>query len=158
MKITLEAILYTQSPTLFLSAVILLALYFIRRKEHAVRSVLDLIGGIGCIVLGVALYFIGIGAEVFTIKDFWQIRTPGWVGMALVLLLAAVTLFRTVQRFFRRRAEARSADRTQREHQRQLEDVWKDAYASGMADAMATGSGTSEPPEEPVKPEDADPA
>lgn len=140
MKVTLDYILYTQSPTLFLAAVIFLLAYFLRRREHKFCAVLELIACIACIALGVALYFIGMDAGLFTIKDFWHVRTPAWIGMAAVLLGAVLSLLRTVQRFFRRRSAQRAAARSERDRKQQLENTWKDAYASGMADAMAAES------------------
>ena len=78
---TLGYILCTQSPGLFLAALMLLLFYFARRREHHVRAVMDLVLCIVCAAGGVALYFVGMGAGYFTIQDFYAIRTPGWVGI-----------------------------------------------------------------------------
>ena len=81
MDTTLGYILCTQSPGLFLAALMLLLFYFARRREHHVRAVMDLVLCIVCAAGGVALYFVGMGAGHFTIQDFYAIRTPGWVGI-----------------------------------------------------------------------------
>ena len=81
MDTTLGYILCTQSPGLFLAAVMLLLFYFARRREHHVRAVMDLVLCIVCAAGGVALYFVGMGAGHFTIQDFYAIRMPGWIGM-----------------------------------------------------------------------------
>ena len=83
---TLGYILCTQSPGLFLAALMLLLFYFARRREHHVRAVMDLVLCIVCAAGGVALYFVGMGAGLFTIQDFYAIRTPGWVGIGVVVI------------------------------------------------------------------------
>ena len=73
-------ILYCQSPALFLLAVVLLICFFLRRQAHRVRAALDLVLCILLLIGGVVLYYLGMYGDCFTIHDFWQIRTSGWVG------------------------------------------------------------------------------
>ena len=82
-------ILYAQSPALFWCALALIVCFFVRRGAHRVRAVLDLVLGLLCIVGGVALYYLGMYNDAFTIRDFWHIRTAGWIGLAAVVLLTA---------------------------------------------------------------------
>lgn len=84
MDATLGYILCSQSPALFLAAAVLLLCYFARRRVHRARGILDLVLCIACAAAAVVLYFLGMGKGYFTIRDFYQIRTPGWVGMAVV--------------------------------------------------------------------------
>ena len=77
------SVLYCQSPALFWCALALIVCFFVRRGAHRVRAVLDLVLGLLCIVGGVALYYLGMYNDAFTIRDFWQIRTAGWIGLAL---------------------------------------------------------------------------
>ena len=77
-------ILYCQSPALFLLAVVLLICFFLRRQAHRVRAALDLILCILLLIGGVVLYYLGMYGDCFTIHDFWQIRTSGWVGLGVV--------------------------------------------------------------------------
>ena len=83
------SVLYCQSPALFWCALALIVCFFVRRGGHRVRAVLDLVLGLLCIVGGVALYYLGMYNDAFTIRDFWQIRTAGWIGLAAVVLLTA---------------------------------------------------------------------
>ena len=83
------SVLYCQSPALFWCALALIVCFFVRRGAHRVRAVLDLVLGLLCIVGGVALYYLGMYNDAFTIRDFWQIRTAGWIGLAAVVLLTA---------------------------------------------------------------------
>ncbi|MBQ2061904.1 MAG: hypothetical protein II458_04440 [Oscillospiraceae bacterium] len=140
MKETLESILFAQSPALFLAALLLIVCYFIRRKNHRVLAVLDLILAILCIALGVALYFLGMSNGLFTIKDFWHVRVPGYVGLGVVAVLFLVLLFRAAKHGIDHRRAERDASRRETAHQKELEEVRQKAYASGMADAMATDS------------------
>ena len=77
---TLGYLLCCQSPALFLGALALLAGYIIRHRNHRVHAALDLVLAIVCLLGGVALYYLGMLYDHFTIHDFWQIRVPGWVG------------------------------------------------------------------------------
>ena len=47
---------------------------------------MELVLCIVCAAGGVALYFVGMGAGHFTIQDFYAIRTPGWVGIGVVVI------------------------------------------------------------------------
>ena len=115
-------ILYCQSPALFLLAASLLVAYLTGR-EHKVRAFFRLLLCILCAAGGVALYFLGMYKEYFTIRDFFHIRTPGWVGLAVVVFFLLLTLVRA----FFAAADARR----------------KPAAARGGAGSRRTGGGTA---------------
>ena len=92
------SVLYCQSPALFWCALALIVCFFVRRGAHRVRAVLDLVLGLLCIVGGVALYYLGMYNDAFTIRDFWQIRTAGWIGLAVVVLLTAWQVIKATRR------------------------------------------------------------
>ena len=106
------SVLYCQSPALFWCALALIVCFFVRRGGHRVRAVLDLVLGLLCIVGGVALYYLGMYNDAFTIRDFWQIRTAGWIGLA-------------------------AAERDEKTRQKEPEDARSRAYAAGQEDAKA---------------------
>ena len=108
---TIGYILCTQSPGLFLAALMLLLFYFARRREHHAVAVIDLVLGILCAAGGVALYFVGMGAGHFTIQDFYVIRVPGWVGIGIVVLFNVWLLVRGFLAVSRRRAAEKHANR-----------------------------------------------
>ena len=108
---TLGYILCTQSPGLFLAALMLLLFYFARRREHHVRAVMDLVLCIVCAAGGVALYFVGMGAGYFTIQDFYAIRTPGWVGIGVVVIFNVWLIARGFLAVNRRRTAEKNANR-----------------------------------------------
>lgn len=111
MDATLGYILCSQSPTLFLTAAVLLLCYFARRRVHRARGILDLVLCIACAAAAVVLYFLGMGKGYFTIRDFYQIRTPGWVGMAVVAAAAIWVAIRAFLAASRRRAAEKAAVR-----------------------------------------------
>ena len=80
---TLGYILCCQSPGLFLAAAVLVIAYFAGRRKHRFKAVLKLLLGIVCAVGGIALYYLGMYDEYFTIRDFYQIRPAGWVGVGI---------------------------------------------------------------------------
>lgn len=111
LNITLGYVLCCQSPALFLAAVVLLICYFARRKNHRVRATLDLILAILCAAGGVVLYFLGMGWEYFTIRDFLVIRPIGWVGFGIVALITVYAAIRAFLKVNRKRMAERAANR-----------------------------------------------
>ena len=120
------SVLYCQSPALFWCALALIVCFFVRRGAHRVRAVLDLVLGLLCVVGGVALYYLGMYNNAFTIRDFWYIRTAGWIGLAVVVL---VTVWQVVK--------ATQAERDEKTRQKELEDARTRAYTAGQEDAKA---------------------
>ena len=137
MNNTLGFILLTQSPALFLAAVVLLLRFLFQRKKHRVRAALALCAAILCLVLGMALYYLGLLHGHFTIHDFWHIRVPGWVGLGLTAALTVFLLCRTASRAIRTRRAEKLAARAEAQRIRELEEARTAAYESGKADALA---------------------
>ena len=94
---TLGYILCCQSPALFLAALALLVAYLAGRK-HKVRAFFRLLLCILCAAGGVALYFLGIYKEYFTIRDFFLIRTAGWIGLAIAAFFVLLPLMPAASR------------------------------------------------------------
>lgn len=129
---TIGYILCTQSPGLFLAAVMLLLFYLVRHHEHHLRAVIDLVLSIVCLAGGVALYFVGMGAGHFTIQNFYVIRTPGWIGLGLVLLFNVWLVIRGFLAVNRRRNAEKRANRAANRAALQL-----DRKDSGTPDSIA---------------------
>ena len=127
------SVLYCQSPALFWCALALIVCFFVRRGAHRVRAVLDLVLGLLCIVGGVALYYLGMYNDAFTIRDFWHIRTAGWIGLAAVVLVTAWQVIKAT----RRSVSVRQAERDEQARRQELEDARSRAYAAGQEDAKA---------------------
>lgn len=103
---TLGYILCCQSPALFLAALALLVAYLAGRK-HRVKAFFRLLLCILCAAGAVALYFLGIYKEYFTIRDFFVIRAAGWIGLAI----AAFSVLLALVRAFFAAADARRAQK-----------------------------------------------
>lgn len=103
---TLGYILCCQSPALFLAALALLVAYLAGRK-HRVRAFFRLLLCILCAAGAVALYFLGIYKEYFTIRDFFVIRAAGWIGLAIAAFFVLLALVRA----FFAAADARRAQK-----------------------------------------------
>ena len=131
------SVLYCQSPALFWCALALIVCFFVRRGAHRVRAVLDLVLGLLCIVGGVALYYLGMYNDAFTIRDFWHIRTAGWIGLAAVVLVTAWQVIKATRRSVSVRRAARQAERDEQARRQELEDARSRAYAAGQEAAKA---------------------
>ena len=105
MNHTFGYILCCQSPALFLLAIALVIRFFICKGRAKFRAVLSLIGGLVCIALGVVLYYQGLVREHFAVRDFWHIRIPGWIGLALMAALLIYLTLRAFLGFSARRSE-----------------------------------------------------
>lgn len=145
MNHTFGYILCCQSPALFLLAAALLIMFFIRRSKNRFRAAIDLIGCIVCIGLGIVLYYEGIFYEHFTIKNFWQLRGPGWIGLALTALFLLFLLLNAMKHAAVRRSAEKDANRAENLRQKELEDAKNAAYAAGRADALQSAQQFNEP-------------
>ena len=132
-----EKILLSQSPALFLAALVLLIGYFIKKKNHRVRAALNLIVAVVCLIGGIALYYFGMLREHFTIHDFWQIHLAGWVGLGLVAVLTALSIYRSTAKAITKRRAEKYAAKAEAERVKELENAKTAAYESGKADALA---------------------
>ena len=72
---------------------------------------LDLVLGLLCVVGGVALYYLGMYNNAFTIRDFWYIRTAGWIGLAVVVLVTVWQVVKATRRSMSARRAAKAAAR-----------------------------------------------
>ena len=88
---TIGYVLCCQSPALFLLTLVLLFASLLRRRRHKFIAAIDVILAVASAMLGVALYFIGMRYEHFTIDDFYHVRTVGWVGFGVVAVVSVVT-------------------------------------------------------------------
>ena len=146
---TLGYILCCQSPALFLAALALLVAYLTGRK-HKVRAFFRLLLCILCAAGAVALYFLGIYKEYFTIRDFFQIRAAGWVGLAVAAFFVLLALVRAFFAAADARREQKAAARA--ENQRLNEE----AQAAALAEQEAANAAAQEVvelsavPQEPV--------
>ena len=137
---TLGYILCCQSPALFLAALALLVAYLAGRK-HKVRAFFRLLLCILCAAGGVALYFLGIYKEYFTIRDFFLIRTAGWIGLAIAAFFVLLALVRA---FFA------AADARREENERLAREAQEAAEATQAEPDPRVPAAPEASPQEPV--------
>ena len=150
---TLGYILCCQSPGLFVLALLLLV-EFLGSRRHKVRAFFRLLGCILCAAGGVALYFLGIYKEYFTIRDFFHIRPAGWVGLVIAAVIVVLTVVRAFFAAADARREQKAANRA--ENQRLAAEA---AAAEAAARESAEASAAEElAPVQDAAPETARPA
>ena len=110
---TLGYILCCQSPGLFLAAAVLVIAYFAGRRKHRFKAVLKLLLGIVCAVGAIAQYYLGMYDEYFTIRDFYQIRPAGWVGVGIAAFFTLLALVRAFFAAADARREEKAANRAE---------------------------------------------
>ena len=110
---TLGYVLCCQSPALFLAALVLIIRYFAARRKHRFKAVLKLLLAIVCAVGGIALYYLGMYDEYFTIRDFYQIRPAGWVGVGIAAFFTLLALVRAFFAAADARREEKAANRAE---------------------------------------------
>ena len=140
---TLGYILCCQSPALFLAALALLVAYLAGRK-HRVRAFFRLLLCILCAAGAVALYFLGIYKEYFTIRDFFVIRAAGWIGLAIAAFFVLLALVRAFFAAADARREEKAAIRA--ENQRLAAEAAAAEAAARDAARQQDAVPVSEPP------------
>lgn len=133
---TLGYILCCQSPALFLAALALLVAHLAGRK-HRVKAFFRLLLCILCAVGAVALYFLGIYKEYFTIRDFFVIRTAGWIGLAIAAFFVLLALVRAFFAAADARRAQKEANRAENERLAQEAEVARAAGEPVSAEPSA---------------------
>ena len=137
----LYKILCVQSPAFFLLAIILLIRYFTSRRSHPVKATVRLVFCILSIAVGVALYFLGIYREVFTIRDFYKPTAWSLLGLGAVILAYALALFNGMKN----RTAQRKLDQAAREARVEKEAAVREAVRTAQsASAAAAESAAAE--------------
>lgn len=138
MNHTFGYVLCCQSPALFLLAIALVIRFIACKNKAKFRAILSLLLGLACIAAGVVLYYQGMLREYFAVRNFWHIRAPGWVGLALVAVLLIYLSFQAFLRASDRRKQEKEAARAENARIQEMEKAKTDAYEAGRAEAMST--------------------
>ena len=152
---TLGYILCCQSPGLFVLALLLLV-EFLGSRKHKVRAFFRLLGCILCAAGGVALYFLGIYKEYFTIRDFFVIRAAGWIGLVIAAFFVLLALVRAFFAAADARRERKAAIRE--ENERLAREAQEAAEATQVEPAPQVPAAPEASPQESVPEAVLDPA
>ena len=129
----LRTILFSQYPALFLLAVLFLIAHLRVRKTSAVKSVLWVILFGAALAASVVCCFLGIQAELWTLKTLITLGFWSWFGVGLVLLFLVLRVVHGVEK----RSSRRRLDKAMKQAEKQKEEEVSRARAEAEAAARA---------------------
>ena len=124
-----RTILFSQYPALFLLAVLFLIAHLRVRKRSAVKSVLWVILFGAALAASVVCFFLGIQAELWTLKTMIALGFWSWFGLGLVLLLLALRVVHGVEK----RIGRHRLEKAMKQVEKQKEEEVTRARAEGAA-------------------------
>ena len=125
----LRTILFSQYPALFLLAVLFLIAHLRVRKTSAVKSVLWVILFGAALAASVVCCFLGIQAELWTLKTLITLGFWSWFGVGLVLLFLVLRVVHGMEK----RSSRRRFDKAMKQAEKQKEEEVSRARAEGAA-------------------------
>lgn len=125
----LRTILFSQYPALFLLAVLFLIAHLRVRKTSAVKSVLWVILFGAALAASVVCCFLGIQAELWTLKTLITLGFWSWFGVGLVLLFLVLRVAHRMEK----RSSRRRLDKAMKQAEKQKEEEVSRARAEGAA-------------------------
>ena len=114
----LRTILFSQYPALFLLAVLFLIAHLRVRKTSAVKSVLWVILFGAALAASVVCCFLGIQADLWTLKTLITLGFWSWFGVGLVLLFLVLRVVHGVEK----RSSRRRLDKAMKQAEKQKEE------------------------------------
>ncbi len=96
--VSLKTVLYSQYPAAILLAILFLIIYAVRRKNAAFRAFLFVLLYGFALAGGVLLFFLGVQAELWTLKTIWPFTVWNWIGGGVVAVLFFVFLVNTIEK------------------------------------------------------------
>ena len=123
----LRTILFSQYPALFLLAVLFLIAHLRVRKTSAVKSVLWVILFGAALAASVVCCFLGIQAELWTLKTLITLGFWSWFGVGLVLLFLVLRVVHGMEK----RSSRRRLDKAMKQAEKQKEEEVSRARAEG---------------------------
>lgn len=126
----LRTILFSQYPALFLLAVLFLIAHLRVRKTSAVKSVLWVILFGAALAASVVCCFLGIQAELWTLKTLITLGFWSWFGVGLVLLFLVLRVVHGMEK----RSSLRRLDKAMKQAEKQKEEEVSRARAEGAAE------------------------
>ena len=125
-----RTILFSQYPALFLLAVLFLIAHLRVRKTSAVKSVLWVILFGVALAASVVCCFLGIQAELWTLKTLIALGFWSWFGVGLVLLFLVLRVVHGIEK----RSSQRRLDKALKQAEKQKDEEVTRARAEGAAE------------------------
>lgn len=126
-------ILFSQYPALFLLALLFLLAHLRVRRTSAVKSMLWVILFGIALAASVAFCFLGMQAELWTLKTVLRLGLWSWLGVAAVVLLLVLRVLHGVEK----RMERRRLEKALRQAEKEKEAAVASARAEERAQAAA---------------------
>lgn len=136
----LRTILFSQYPALFLLAVLFLIAHLRVRKTSAVKSVLWVILFGAALAASVVCCFLGIQAELWTLKTLITLGFWSWFGVGLVLLFLVLRVVHGMEK----RSSRRRLDKAMKQAEKQKEEEVSRARAEERERAEAEAAARAE--------------
>ena len=124
-----RTILLSQYPAFFLLALLFLAAHLRVRKTSAVKSVLWVLLFGAALAASVVCCFLGIQAELWTVKTIVTLRVWSWVGLIVVFLLLILRILHGIEK----RASQRRLDKAMKQAEKEKEEEVSRAREEGAA-------------------------
>ena len=125
-----RTILFSQYPAFFLLAVLFLIAHLRVRKTSAVKSVLWVLLFGAALAASVVCCFLGIQAELWTLKTIITLRLWSWVGIVLVLFFLVLRIVHGVEK----RANRRKLEKAMKQAEKEKAEEVSRARAQGAAE------------------------
>ena len=144
-----RTILFSQYPAFFLLAVLFLIAHLRVRKTSAVKSVLWVLLFGAALAASVVCCFLGIQAELWTLKTVFALGFWSWFGVLLVLFLLLLRIMHGVEK----RANRRRLEKAMKQAEKEKAEEVSRARAEGAAaereraerEAQSAASAEAEP-------------
>lgn len=124
-----RTILLSQYPAFFLLALLFLIAHLRVRKTSAVKSVLWVLLFGAALAASVVCCFLGIQAELWTVKTIVTLRVWSWVGLIVVFLLLILRILHSIEK----RASQRRLDKAMKQAEKEKEEEVTRAREEGAA-------------------------
>lgn len=124
-----RTILFSQYPAFFLLSLLFLISYLRVCKTSAVRSVLRVILFGVALAASVVCCFLGIQAELWTLKTVFALGFWSWFGVLLVLFLLLLRIMHGVEK----RANRRKLEKAMKQAEKEKAEEVSRARAEGAA-------------------------
>ena len=152
-----RTVLFSQYPAFFLLALLFLIAHLRACKTSAVRSVLWVLLFGAALAMAVACCFLGIQAELWTLKTIVRFRLWSWAGIALVLAVLLLRLVHGIESRMNRHKLDKAMRQAEQEKQAEVARARAEGAAKGAAQEReraaeqaraAAQSAAQEPPAE----------
>jgi len=150
----LRTILLAQFPACFLLAVLFFISYLRVRKASAVKSILWVLLFAIALALTILCAFLGIQAEMWTLKTLFKLGVWSWVGLVVVAIVLALRCAHGIEKKLNQRKLDKALKKAEAEKNTAVAEAREAGRQEGKAQSEIFSSTAADIPEEkPEQPE-----